>query len=158
MIRPVTLALIVATRFGLLLGLAVWTGLALATLLLTPILAGKLERAQADEVAGALFARVDRLLVVAVIVLAVSLGMRVALDQAAPPSNLLLPLGAMAASRLIAAFTVGPALRALRNRMRDANAPANEAERSAFGRLNSSWVLLLATEACLGLYALFAVS
>jgi hypothetical protein len=154
----VALALVVAARFGLLLGLSVWTGVAVATLALAPVVYAKLERAQADEVAGAMFARVDRLLLGALALLALTLSARVILDRAAPPGSLLLPLAGMAGSRLVAAFAVGPAHRALRGRLRDANAPASEAERSAYGRLHGAWLVLLTLEVCLGLYALFAAS
>jgi hypothetical protein len=149
---------VVAARFGLLLGLALWTGVAIATLALAPVVYSKLERAQADEVAGALFGRVDRLLLGALGLLVLTMGARVVLDRAAPPATLLLPLTGMGGSRLVAAFAVGPALRALRGRMSDANAPASEAERAAFGRLHGAWLVLLSLEACLGLYALFAAS
>jgi hypothetical protein len=149
---------VVAARFGLLLGLCVWTGLALATLVLAPVVYAKLERAQADDVAGALFVRVDRLLLGALALLVVALATRVSLDHAAPPSSLLLPLAGMAASRLVAAFALGPALRAFRLRLRDANAPANEHERSAHSRLHGAWLVMLTAEVCLGLYALFAAS
>lgn len=156
--RPVALALVVAARFCLLLGLTLWTGLAVATLILAPVLYTKLERAQADDVAGALFTRVDRLLLGALLLLAIALSARVVLDHAAPPGSLLLPLAVMAGSRLVGAFVVGPALRALRARLRDANAPASDAERQAFGRLHGAWLVLLTLEVCLGLYALFAAS
>jgi hypothetical protein len=149
---------VVAARFGLLLGLAVWTGVAVATLALAPVVYAKLERAQADEVAIAIFARVDRLLLGALALLVITLGARVVLDRAAPPGSLLLPIAGMAGSRLVAAFAVGPAHRALRGRLQDANAPASEAERSAFSRLHGAWLVLLTLEACLGLYALFAAS
>lgn len=152
------LALVVGSRFGLLLGLALWTGLALATLALAPVIYAKLERAQADDVGQALFARVDRLLLGALALLLLALGGRAAVDQAVPPGSLLIPLAGMAGSRLVAAFAVGPAFRALRGRMGDSNAPATDAERVAFGRLHGAWILLLTLEACLGLYALFAVS
>ena len=56
------------------------------------------------------------------------------------------------------ALVVGPAHRALRARMRDANAPASDAERDVFGRLQNAWLLLLTLEVCVGLYALYAVS
>lgn len=152
------LALAIATRFGILLGLTVWSGLAIATLALAPVVYAKLERAQADDVAGALFARVDRLLLVALAILVLSLGVRAVVDRAAPPGSLLLPLAGMAGSRLVAALVVAPALRALRVRMRDANAPASDAERSAYGRLHGAWLILLTLEVCLGIYALFAAS
>jgi hypothetical protein len=154
----VALALVVAARFGLLLGLAIWMGVAAATLALTPIVYAKLERAQADEVAAAIFARVDRILLGALGLLVLTTGARVVLDRAAPPETLLLPLAGMAGSRLVAAFAVGHAMRALRGRLGDANAPASEAERSAHERLRGAWLVLLTLEACLGLYALFAAS
>jgi hypothetical protein len=154
----VALALVVGTRFGLLVGLALWTGLAVATLTLAPIVYARLPRAQADEVAGALFARVDHLLLGALGLLVLTLGARVVLDRAAPPGTLLLPIAAMAGSRLVAAFAVAPALRALRTRLGDTTGPASEAERGAFHRLHGAWLVLLTLEACLGLYALFAAS
>jgi hypothetical protein len=149
---------VVAARFGLLVGLSVWMGVAAATLVLTPVVYAKLERAQADEVAAAIFTRVDRLLLAALALLVLTMGARVVLDRAAPPGTLLLPLAGMAGSRLVAAFAVGPAMRALRGRLGDANAPASEAERSAHQRLHGAWLVLLTLEVCLGLYALFAAS
>jgi hypothetical protein len=154
----VALAFVVAARFGLLLGLALWTGLSVATLTLAPIVYAKLPRGQADEVAGALFARVDRLLLGALGLLVLTLGARVVLDRAAPPGTLMLPIAGMGASRLVAAFAVSPAHRALRGRLGDTSAPASEAERGAFHRLHGTWLVLLTLEACLGLYALFAAS
>jgi hypothetical protein len=155
---PAGTVLAVIARFGLLLGLSVWTGLALATLALTPVVYAKLERAQADDVAGALFSRVDKLLLGALCVLGVALGARVIHDKSPPPGTLLLPLAGMAGALLVAAFAVGPALHALRGRLRDANAPASEAERSAYGRLHSAWLLLLILEVLLGVYTLFAAA
>jgi hypothetical protein len=155
---PVAHAFLVAGRFGLLLGLAVWTGVAVATLSLAPVLYGKLERAQADEVAGGLFVRVDRLLLGALGLLAVAAVTRAVVERLMPSAFLLLPLVAMAGSRLVAAFAVGPALRALRSRLRDANAPASDAERAAHNRLRSTWLVLLSLETLLGVFGLFAVS
>ncbi len=151
-------ALVVAGRFGLLLGLALWMGLAAATLALSPVLFAKLERAQAHDIAASLFRRVDRLLIVALGLLAVAMAVRLLLDPAPPAPSLLLPLAAMAGSRLISALAVGPAQRALVGRLRDANSPASDAERTAFGRLHNAWMLLLTFEACVGLYGLYAVS
>ena len=152
--RPLALV----AHFGLLLGLTLWAGLAVATLSLTPVVYAKLERAQADDVAGALFARVDQLLLAALAVLIVALGLQSVIDRAAPPGALLLPLVGMAGSRLVSAFAVNPALRALRVRMRDANAPASDAERAAYGRLHGAWLVLLTVEVCLAVYALFRAS
>jgi hypothetical protein len=156
--RQVELALIVASRFALLLGLAVWIGVALGTLLLVPVLFRKLARPQANELVGAVFARVDQVLLAALGVAALGLGSRVVLERAAPPSHMLLALGIMAGSRLVSTLAVGPALRAFLSRLRDANAPASDAERSAFSRLYGAALVLLAVELCLALYALFSVS
>jgi len=155
---PLVLALVVAARFGLLLSAALWTGIAVATLALIPVLYAKLERAQADVVAGVIFRRVDRLLWGALGVLGVGLGARVILDRALPPSAILLLAGALAACRLIAALVVGPASAALQTRMRDANAPASDAERAAFERLHRTWLLLLTSEAALAFGTLYALS
>lgn len=156
--RQVALALVVAARFGLLLALAAWLGVALATLAFTPVLYARLEKTQAHEVAGALFQRADRLMFGAMGLLVLALGSRVVLDRAAPPGSLLLPVAGMVASRLVAGLVVRPAAGALRTRLRDANAPATDAERGAFGRLHGATLMLVALEACLALYALFAVS
>ena len=154
--RPVVL--VAGARFGLLLGLGVWVGVALAALALAPVVYARLERANADELAAALFERVDRLLLAALALLVVALGTQAVLNRAVPPGSLLLPLAGMAGSRLVAAFAVGPGLRALRGRLRDAHAPAHEAERRAHSRLQGAWILLLTLEVCLGLYGLFAAS
>jgi hypothetical protein len=156
--RGVALALVVAARFGLLLGLAAWFGLTLASLLLNPVLFKKLARPQAHEVAGALAARIDRVLLAAIALVLLALGARMVLDRAAPPSGVVLPIAGMIGSRLIGALVVGPAGRALHARVQDANAPANDAERGAFERLHAASIILLTLEACLGLYALFSVS
>ncbi len=153
-----TLALVVAARFGLLLGLALWIGLALAAPLLAPVLFSKLERASAEDVAGAIFRRVDHLLLASMALVFVALVARVALDRAAPHGGLLAPTAAMAAARLVAAMAVAPAREALRVRLRDANAPASDAERTAFRRLHGAWLLLVSLELGLGLYALYTVS
>lgn len=158
MSRGVALALVVAARFGLLLGLAVWFGLTLASLLLAPVLFKKLARPQAHEVAAAFFARIDRILFGAMVLVLVALGARIVLDRAAPPSGVLLPIAGMIGARLIGALVVRPAGGALHARVQDANSPANDAERGAFERLHAASIILITLEACLGLYALFSVS
>lgn len=155
---PLAHAFVVASRFGLLLGLALWTGVAVATLAMAPVVYAKLDRAQADEVAGALFVRVDRMLLGALGLLVLSVVLRAAFERITPPGTLLLPLAVMAGSRLVAAFAVGPALRALRARLGDASAPASDAERAAHARLRGTWLVLLAVETLLGLFGLFAAS
>jgi hypothetical protein len=129
--RPTSLALVVAARFGLLLGLALWLGLALATLVLAPVLQARLERAQVQEVTGAVFARVDRWLLGALGILALALAARVALDRAAPPTSLLWPLGLLAVVRLAALFV---------------------------RRYRQIWLIVVTAEVCVGVYALFAMA
>jgi hypothetical protein len=155
---PVALALVVAARFGLLLGMALWLGLVVGALLIVPVLFKRLARPQAHDVIGAVLHRVDRLLLGAMALVLLALGSRMVLDRAAPPGSLALPVACMVASRLIGALVMGPAGRALHARLQDANAPASDAERGAFDRLHAASLILLTLEACLGLYALFAVS
>jgi hypothetical protein len=156
--RPLELAFVVASRFGLLLGLALWLGVGLATLLLVPIIGRKLEAAQARELIVAILRRVDRVLLASLGVVALALLARVVVDRAAPPTSVLFPLGAMTAARLLTALALGPTIRALGPRLRDANAPATDAERAALRRVEGAATLLLSLEVCLGLYVLFAIS
>ena len=150
--------LVVVSRFALLLPLALWVGGGVALFLLTPVLFKRLERAQAGEVAGAVLRRADALFLACILLEVVGLAFRSYVDRAAPPAALVVPLGAMMASRLVSSLAVAPAARALRTRMRDANAPATDAERTAFGRLHALSTVLLAVEVMLGTYALFALS
>jgi hypothetical protein len=152
------LALVVASRFGLLLGLSLWLGLGVSLLLMLPIVERQLPSPQARELAGAVIARLDKVLLGAAALVLVGLAARVLIDRAAPPTSLVVPVAVMTLSRLLSALTVSPASRALLGRLRDANAPASEAERSAFSRLQGARGLLLALEVCLGFYALYAVS
>jgi hypothetical protein len=155
---PLALALVVASRFGVVAGLALWIAAGVAALVAVPLLFRKLERARAEEVAAALLLRLDFVVLGAALVLLVSLGARIALDGAAPPRTLLLPIAGALLSRLVAALAVGPAYRALRIRLANANAPASDAERAAFGRLHGASLLLHTLELCLIFYALYAVS
>jgi hypothetical protein len=156
--RAVVLALVVASRFGLLLGLALWVGLGIALLLLLPVVQRQLPAAQADDVVGAAVRKVETVLYIAAALVMIALGARVLLDRAAPPTTLVLPVMGMIISRLLSALAVSPSVRALRQRLRDANAPATDAERSAFGRLEGARRLLLSLEVCLALYALYAIA
>jgi hypothetical protein len=151
-------ALVVASRFGLLLGLALWLGLGAAALLQVTAVHGILPPAQATEVTGALMRRHERVMAGALVLVVLGLGARMILDRAAPDYRVLAPVVAMSMARLFCALAVSPTLRALRSRLRDANAPATDAERAAFGRLEGARRLLLTLEVCLGLYALYAVS
>jgi hypothetical protein len=152
------LALVVASRFGMLLGLALWVGLGTALLLILPVIERHLDLAKAREVSDAVTARLDVALFLAVLLVLVALASRVVIDRAAPPAGLILPVAIMTVARLLSALTFSPALRALLMRMRDEAAPASDAEKSAFARLASARGLLLTLEVCLSLYALYAVS
>jgi hypothetical protein len=151
-------ALVIASRFGMLLGLALWLGLGLALLLSFPVIEKQLPPAQARELAGALSRRIDKLLFVALVLVLLGLLARITLDRAAPPTGLVVPVAVMALSRLLAALAVSPTLGALLHRLRDANAPASADERAAFSRLQGARGLLLSLEVCLCLYAFLAVS
>lgn len=152
------LAFVVASRFGMLFGLALWLGLGMALLLTLPVVQKQLPQPQARELGDAITARLDGMLYLAVGLVVVALVARVYIDRAAPPSSLIIPVAVMTLARLLSALTFSPALRALLVRMRDESAPASEAERSAFARLASARGLLLTLEVCLSLYALYAVS
>jgi len=136
----------------------VWVGLALGALVMVPALYRSLERPQAHEMAAPMLARADRVLLGALALLIVALGVLSAAGQAWPSGHLLAALAAMTGLRLIASFAVGPAARAMRGRMHDANAPASNEERRAFERLHGTSLLLLAIEVGLGCYALFILS
>ena len=150
--------LVVASRFGLLLGLAMWLGLCAGLLLTLPTIGRQLPEGQGRELGAALVGRFDRMLLAAVALVLVGIGARVILDRAAPPTNLTIAVAVMGLSRLLSTFIVSPTARALLNRLRDANAPASDDERSAFARLQGARGLLQTLEVALGLYALYAVS
>ena len=123
-------ALVVASRFGMLLGLALWLGLAASLLLSLPAIARHLPEGQSRELTAALVGRFDRLLVLAVALVLVGLGARILIDRAAPPTSLILPVAAMTLVRVVSAFTRKAAVR----------------------------TQLQSLEVCLGLYALWAIS
>lgn len=142
----------------MLLGLALWLGLAAALLLVLPLVEKQLAAGQARELSAALCTRLERALFLAMALVLLGLGARMAIDRAAPPASLVVPVAAMAVSRLLSALAVSPGLRALLSRMRDGSAPPSADERSAFSRLSGARGLLLTLELCLCLYALLAVS
>ena len=152
------LAFVVASRFGMLFGLALWLGLGVAMTLTMPVIEKHLPQPQARELRDAITARLDGMLYFAVGLVVVALVARVYIDRAAPPSSLIIPVAVMTLARLLSALTFSPALRALLVRLRDENAPPSEAEKSAFARLASARGLLLTLEVCLSMYALYAVS
>lgn len=152
------LGLVVASRFGMLFGLALWVGLGVALLLALPVIERQLPAQTARELIDAVASRLDRVLYLAVLLVILALGARVVIDRAAPPSSLIVPVAVMTVARLLSALTFSHALRALIMRMRDEKAPASDAEKSAFTRLASARRLLLTLEVCLSLYALYAVS
>ena len=130
------LALVVASRFGMLLGLALWLGLSSALVLLLPAVERQLPPEQAAPLSRALFLRGELALIGAAALVLLGLGARVMIDQAAPPTSIGLPVAAMTLVRVVSlSFVV------LRR-------PAAPAVRS----------LLLTLEVCLSLYSLYAVS
>ncbi len=123
-------ALVVASRFGMLLGLALWLGLATALVLLLPLIERRLPADQAAPLSRALILRGDVALVAAAVLVLLGLGARVLIDRAAPPSSIVGPVAAMALTRVVAVLIRRPAARGI----------------------------LLTLEVCLALYALYAVS
>jgi hypothetical protein len=151
-------AFVVASRFAMLLGLALWLGLGAALLLAAPVIERTLAAAQARELFAALSGRLEKVLFVAVALVLLGLGARMAVDGSAPPSSLVVPVAAMTLSRLLSSLAVSPALRSMLGPLREEGAPASADQRSAFTRLLAARGLLLTLEVCLGLYALLAVS
>ena len=151
-------ALVIASRFGMLLGLALWLGLSVGLLLAFPLLERQLPAADARQAAAALGRRFDKVLFLALALVLLSLGARISLDRAAPPSTLIAPVAVMTLCRLVLALAVSPAVRALIARSRDDAAPASTDEKNALKRLLGARGLLLTVEVCLCLYALLAVS
>jgi cytosine/uracil/thiamine/allantoin permease len=151
-------AYVVASRFGMLLGLALWLGLAAALLLAFPVFEKQLPSPQARELSAALCVRLEKVLFLAMALVLLGLGARLAVDQAAPPVSLVAPVAAMTLSRLLSALAVSPTLGALLKRLGDASASASDDERSAVSRLSGARGLLLSLEVCLCLYAFLAVS
>ena len=130
----------------------------MALLLVFPVFEKRLARAQARELSAALCVRLERVLFLAVALVLLGLGARLAIDRAAPPASLVAPVAAMTVSRLLSALAVSPTLGALLKRLGDASATASDDERSAVSRLSAPGGLLLTLEVCLCLYALLAVS
>ena len=147
-------ALVIASRFGLLLGLALWLGLAAALLLAYPVIDKHLPTAQARPLAAALSGRFDAALFVALLLVVVSLAMRVSIDRAAPPGSLVAPVAVMGLCRVLLALALGPALRASLAKGGESGA----LEKRALARLLAARGLLLTLEVCLALYAILAVS
>ncbi len=147
-------ALVIGSRFGLLLGLAAWLGLTGALLLAYPLLERQLPPAQARPLAAALGRRFDAALFGALVLVVLSLAARVSVDRAAPPGSLVAPVALMTVCRLLQALAISPALRG------PLAGPADAAalEKRAFARLIAARGLLLTLEVCLALYALLAVS
>jgi hypothetical protein len=163
--RPLFHALVGASRFGLLLGLALWLGLGVALCLQLPLFARRSGGAPTAALATALLRRLERTVLLAMILVIAGLVARVIIDRAAPPTTLVAPIAAMVLSRLLAALAVSPSLRVLHARVgsvdgdsEPAPAAATPAERSAFGRLDSARRLLVTLEVCLALYAIYAIA
>jgi hypothetical protein len=151
-------ALVIASRFGMLLGLALWLGLSVGLLLAFPLLDRQLPAPEARKAAAALGLRFDTVLFLALALVLLSVGARMSLDRAAPPGTLIAPVAVMTLCRLLQALAVAPAVRALIARSRDDAAPASPDEKKALQRLLGARGLLLTVEVCLCLYALLAVS
>lgn len=146
------------SRFGLLLGLGLWLGASLTMLITTPVLFQRLERPDAGEVAGEMLRRVDLLLMGAIGLIIAGFLLRFAHERVVPGLRLAVPVVIMIGSRFMSALVVSPAVRALRARMRDANAPASDAERAVFGRLHGTSMALMVLELALAVYVLFVVA
>jgi hypothetical protein len=95
------LALVVASRFGMLLGLSLWLGLTTALVLLLPAVERQLPPEQSAPLSRALYLRGDLALVGAAALVLLGLGARVMIDRAAPPTSIGLPVAAMTLVRVV---------------------------------------------------------
>ncbi len=150
--------MMVGGRFGVLLGLMVWLGLALGLLVMLPGLYKSAERSQARALASVLMARTERVLLMGMGVLGLGLTAQAFVRQAPEVGRFWVVVAVMTGLRLIGWLAVGPASRAMQARLRDANAPASDDERRAFERLHTTSLAMLTVELALGVYALFVVS
>ncbi len=150
--------MVVGGRFGVLLGLMVWLGLALGLLVLLPGLYRAAERAQARQLASALMGRAERMLLAGMGLLGLSLTAQAFVGQAPEAGRWWVILAVMTGLRLIGWLALSPATRAMQARLRDANAPASDDERRAFERLHGASLAMLTVEFGLGVYALFVIS
>jgi hypothetical protein len=126
-------AQVVASRFGMLLGLALWLGLSAGALMAVTTVARRLPSGDGDPLLTALVNRFDRWLLLAVALVLVGLGARVLIDRSAPPSGIALPVLAMTATRALAMLC-------------------------SWKRRRQARDLLQTLEVCLALYALYAIS
>lgn len=92
-------ALVVATRFLLLLGLSLWLGLAAALLVVAPVL-------EREAIAPAVARRLDRALFGALGLVVIALAGRALVDGVAPATSLVAPVAAMAGARVLAALAL----------------------------------------------------
>jgi hypothetical protein len=127
------LALVVASRFGMLLGLALWMGLGAGALMAVTTVERRLAAAEGSTLAATLVSRFDRWLLLAMALVLLGLGARVSLDRAAPPTGIVLPVVAMTVTRALAMWCA----------WKGRSGPRN---------------LLQSLEVCLALYALYAIS
>lgn len=145
-----------AARFLLLLGLALWIGLPIALLLQSRIIGRYLAKPQTQDLMALLIPSLDRLLLVALGIVLLGQATLAFQNKALPPSPQLIVLGAMVLLRLLEAFAISAALRALRLRVREPN--ANDSDRRAFVRLYGTSHLLLGVEAVLAIILLLQIS
>jgi hypothetical protein len=148
--------LAIAARFSTLLGLALWIGIPVAVLVQSRIIGRNLAKPQTQDLMSLLIPSFDRLLLVAFALVLVGQAMSVSLSRTLPPGHQLMVLGSMVGLRLIGAFAISAALRALRLRVREPN--VTESDRRAFTRLYGTSHLLIGVEAACAILFLFQTS
>jgi len=148
--------LIPASRFLVLLGLALWIGLPLSLWLQSRILLKNHPKPLAQEITATLIPAMDRFLLAAMVFVVAGNAMMASTLKVLPSDPVLVTLGAIVVLRLLGAFAISTALRALRARNREATATDND--RRAFQRLLGTSMLLIGIEGALAIALLFQVS
>jgi NhaP-type Na+/H+ or K+/H+ antiporter len=98
----------------------------------------------------------DRFLLAAMVFVVAGNAMLASTLKVLPANPVLITLGAIVVLRLLGAFALSTALRALRARAREAT--ATDADRRAFQRLHGTSMLLIGIEGLLAIVLLFLVS
>lgn len=154
------LALVVASRFGLLCGLGLWLGVGVAQLALLPAVEKASPSPGGPALAAALQPRLELVLFIALALVLAGLGLRVVFDRAAPPSALLAPVAALTGLRLLSATAISPRLRA---GWRKPSGPRGQDPGDGrAGTETSRWSMvqgwLSTLEVCFCLFALYALA
>ena len=148
--------LILAGRFLILLGLALWIGLSLSLWVQSRVLLRSYPKPIAQEITATLIPVLDRFLLAALVFVTTGHGILVSVLKVLPSNTALVMLGTIGVLRLLSTFSLSTALRALRARVKES--PGAEGDHRAFQRMLGTSMLLFAVEGSIAIALLFQVS